>query len=504
MALLWACNKTPTPTPEKESPNSPPSASAASLDKSVQEAKSEAPPKETPTLVLEAFRPENKILQGIFPIEGALMVSADNRRVGRIVGEGVEWIGSIPEKNEPFGTAVVHTIHGRWPDAIDVVYRSVSGRAPQPTYFPLTGKGQSVMIAPGGGGGSINAFADLGESTIISTWTPFDGHRFYTVRGPKVVRKLHTIPQAGCKAGEVTVNPSWPIPPAIEPRAIAATKAGTLISLGMLCEKRGPAAEIWDKEGKARIVELKPWVKEGGYSPTMIPTKAGDEMYMLTSSNEAVLHYKDGNFDTLPLIEGNAQAKESGQKEEASKEFGIKELMLSPKDEVYVYTKQGFYRFRDKKWQAVGKPAWPLDYWQLAVDENDQLWLSVSGEPGDDETKYWPSSNGEVFRLKQGPSIAFRDDCKTPFVYIYDVSSVNAKNFTFPSTRKALATFPGVAEISLVEFFESKRRLGIIVPNKEQGEAVVAHIRANMKDEHPELLCYEPKDPRKIDIKKAK
>ncbi len=498
--VAMGCNKTPTPTPEKETPPPAPSSSAASLAKTVFEPNTEAPPAGPKTFALEPFKPEGKTLQGVFAIEGALMVSADNRKVGRVAGERVEWIGSIPEKSEPFGPAVLDSVHGRYPDAIDTVYRSTFGRAPQFTYFPLTGKGNSVVIAPGGGAGHIKGFAHLGESLLMSTWTPFEGYQFYTVRGPKAVRKHHTIKEAGCKPGEVTVNPSWPIPPPIVPENIAATKAGTMISLGTLCEKRGPAAEVWDKEGKARIVELKSWIKEVGSLPVMLPAPSGDEMFIDPGYKEPVLHYKDGQFEALPLLP--PRVLEEGKEPEPP---NVEDIFLSPKGEVHAYSDGFFYRFRDNAWQVLGKVAWLSGYRQAAVDENDTLWVAFPGEPGDDETKYWPNSNGEVYRLKEGPSIDFRKDCKTPFVFLYNVKSVNAKNFTFPSTRKALSSFPGVDELQLVEFVEySERRLGIIVRDQAQGEAVMAHVKATMKDEHPKLLCYQPKNPRVIEMKKGK
>ncbi|WP_437912510.1 hypothetical protein WME73_36145 [Sorangium sp. So ce302] len=94
--------------------------------------------------------------------------------------------------------------------------------------------------------------------------------------------------------------------------------------------------------------------------------------------------------------------------------------------------------------------------------------------------------------------------CKTPFVYLYDVALQNDAKFTFPTTRKALSTFPAVAQIGLVEYYEGGQRLGVTVKSKEQGEAVIAHVKANMKDEHPELICYAPKNPRVIEMKAGK
>jgi len=90
------------------------------------------------------------------------------------------------------------------------------------------------------------------------------------------------------------------------------------------------------------------------------------------------------------------------------------------------------------------------------------------------------------------------DECKTWFVDLYAVSHKNDKKYTYPTTRKALASFPDVSKIGLVEFQGDSRRLGITVQSRKQGEAVAAHVRDTMKDENPRIFCYAPKKPRQI------
>ncbi len=48
------------------------------------------------------------------------------------------------------------------------------------------------------------------------------------------------------------------------------------------------------------------------------------------------------------------------------------------------------------------------------------------------------------------------------------------------------------------------RRLGVKVKSKKQGEAVIAHIKANMENEYPELFCYSPNKPRVIKMSPKK
>jgi hypothetical protein len=87
----------------------------------------------------------------------------------------------------------------------------------------------------------------------------------------------------------------------------------------------------------------------------------------------------------------------------------------------------------------------------------------------------------------------YTDACTTPFVWLYDVSSKAPTGYDFPTTRKALASFPGVADLALVEFVHgSVRRLGVKVASGAQGKALVEHVIANMKDESPSLVCLAP------------
>ncbi len=67
-------------------------------------------------------------------------------------------------------------------------------------------------------------------------------------------------------------------------------------------------------------------------------------------------------------------------------------------------------------------------------------------------------------------------------------------------TSKALSSFVQVEDLTLVEFHQSNRRLGVIVKSKAQAEVVVEHIKKTMSKETPRLLCYEPKEPRTIEV----
>jgi hypothetical protein len=84
-------------------------------------------------------------------------------------------------------------------------------------------------------------------------------------------------------------------------------------------------------------------------------------------------------------------------------------------------------------------------------------------------------------------------------VYISSVSSETPKKNPFPKTRKALSTFPEVSSTTFVEFEDNgSSHIGVKVTGTLQGEALIAHLKANLKDESPKLTCYDPLSPKTI------
>lgn len=403
----------------------------------------------------------------LFEIDGALMVS-QGQRVGRLIEGRVEWVGKVPPGGAA-GPSVVSSVMGRWPDEVDAVYTSSTGRAPMPTFFPINGKGMSHTFAPGGGAGWVTGTAKLGASTLLAGWSSAEGYELITVRGPAVSRKPKTPAEAGCKAGEIAPSDAdRPTTPAVAPSAIFATPGGTLLTIGRLCEKRGPVAEVWDGPGASRIVDLSPWMKELAYFPKIL-RGVGEEAWILNDGKGGeLLRFAGGAFTAAPRLDKP-----------------VKNAFVSPKGQLHASDGATIWRLDGARWLAVAKVDWPTTFRTMAIDHDGALWAGQGG----------------VYRLRETPATPM-SDCKTPFVHLYDVSPKNEENATFPATQKALSTFPGVSELSLVEFREpTVRRLGVVVTSAAQGEAVVAHVVANMVDEHPRLVCYEPKKPRKIVIK---
>jgi len=448
------------PQKEQTSPVAAPSASASGASATPPRPKSAVP-----TLAPELVEATKGF--AYYPIQGAQLV-VDGLRVGRVVDDKVEWIGKLEEARVAFGGSQITGAFGKWPD-VDITFSSNNGRAAMPTIFPLTGsKGSSVTFGDGGGWGWISGWARVGATTIVSGDDGAEGRRFLTVRGPRFVLKPTPADKAGCKEGEVNKPYDGGAASAVAMASAAATEKGTLVTVGNLCGRdKAPVAEVWDQPGKSRIVPLDAWVKDLGFFPKLLPGK-GDDLWIMT---QPILHYHEGTFEPLPKTER-----------------ALVSPFVSPSGKLHGIVGLSIVRFDAGKWTPIAKLSRPQSFPAIAMDEKETIWVSSGG----------------AARLREVPDALADESCKTPFVYLYTVSYKNEAKYTFPTTRKALSTFPGVSDLSLVEYWDDGRRLGITVKSEAQGEAVIAHVKANMKDESPELICYDPKRPRVIDMNAAK
>jgi len=464
-----SCTKS-NPTPEKEPPvtsTAAPLAASASASSSAHVAS--MPPKDKDALPL--LVPDEPVAAAkgfqFYPIKGAFMV-VDGLRVGRLVDDKIEWIGKLPEFNEGLGGSSIGDVTGVWPD-VEVYFSSMNGRASQPSIYPMAGeKGSTVRFGEGGGIGWIRGVVRLGKTTLVAGSDMFQGSRFQTLRGPGLVIKPITAEKFGCKEGEVRQQGDE-VPIALPFSAVGVTEKGTLVTVGDLCDQRKrPGAEIWDEPGKSRIVELGDIIKEFDYFPRVLPGK-GDELWV--AADRGILQYRDGKFQAISLPMHKVQS-----------------LFVSPEGKLHGISNRQLLRLDDSKWTPIARLPRGLTPHTITMDEKGTIWIARDG----------------ITKLREAQTDVADKPCPTPFVYLYDVSWKNENKFTFPTTRKALASFPEVDKIKLMEYRDWGRKLGVQVESEAQGEAIMAHIKATMKDEVPELLCFSPQNTRIIDINGGK
>jgi len=489
-ALALSCRTGQAPPPVTE----PAPAVVAPVPVTSLDAGGAGPPRPVPpsplrTLGAEVFAPGGSHLQGIFPVEGALLVVEDDKRVGRVAGESIAWIDKTFTAEQTYcgDLVLITSVQGRWPDRLDLLYTVCPGRMTMQAYAPFTGKGRAI----GFGGvmtGWLRGVAYVGESALVAGWEGSVGESIQTVRGPALVRKFTTWDAAGCKHEESWHSGGTLPTPAISPSVFEGTPEGTLVSVGRLCHARAAAAEVWDKAGNARILDLGAWVKGDVYGATLL-RGSGDELFLVSNPESPILAYRAGAFAPLPPLAKPAR-----------------NVFVSMTGQLHASDGETIHRLEGDVWVPVARLAWPTRFASLAVD-GDTFWGTRAPRHADERDSrgwrhaLWASRLDAVYRLRDAPAADDREGCPTPFVYLYEVSGNNGDRYTYPETRRALSSFPDASEIELVEFREGVPRLGVVVPTRAQGQAVIAHLAAHMKDERPTLKCYAPTAPRKVEIK---
>ena len=187
LVLVAACAK-PAHAPAVARP--PLSPASAPLPPSAPAA---AAPATIPELTPEAFTVDGTTyFDAAYAIDGATILTRANVTGYVTADDKVEWIAKVPKEMVVGGMTVgsnrIYDVRGQYPDSIDVFYESL-GRAPMPTYLPLTGKG-SIFVAGNGGAWGNLLSTRIGASTLIAKWGSMDPYEILTVRGPTLVRKF--------------------------------------------------------------------------------------------------------------------------------------------------------------------------------------------------------------------------------------------------------------------------------------------------------------------------
>lgn len=444
--------------------SAPPPPSASARPASAVEVRPPLPPRLVTKLASDARG------SSLWTVPDALL-TASTDQVWRLTEEGTgEPLGKVDFTNGPFGEPVIQWVGGRHPDAIDVLFTMSHGRVSEPSYWPLTGKGKRHRFAEGGGHAIFVGVARIGESALASATSSIDGNHIVHVRGPWVGR-VPTPWEGKCPPPTEHAHIGR-VPFAVEPYAFGASNDGTLFMVGALCAKT-PAVEVWDAAGGApRITPLGHLLKKVDYSTQLI-VGPGDRAW--------IFHRGRG-----PVVEmrGAVAAPLTGLSRPVQNAF------LSTGGVLHVSDGHAIFRQEGERMVEVARVSWPAEVTGVGVDRG----------------VFWVVIDSRIHRLEKTEAEPEGDGCPGAFVHLYDVSYETEPRFTFPTTRKALSTFARLEGVELVDFeVGAQRMLGLVAPSREIADALIAHVKANMKDEEPYLVCHRPKAPlRKIPIAAGK
>lgn len=462
LLLLGACGGAkpvahavpPAPAPTIAKPAAKPAASASATPVNAT----------IPVLTPEVFKVDGKTFSFAFPLPEATIITKGNV-VGYLDGDKVEWIAKVAP-SRPNGPNIVGDVFGHYLDSLDIIYYSAS-RSPQPVYVPLTGKGQ-ILESPGATGTDTILGTRIGDSTIVLGWSMVTGEHIETVRGPKLTRKFTNVKQC---PPEVLQSPTYfgQAPedvPAVSPTAFAGSRDGSLVLLGAHCLK-GMAAEIWDpNQTTSRIVDL---------------SKLTDRLSELDAVGDGEL-WARGPAETLTFAHG-AFTKDPPL------EHAIERSFVGPNGDRYATSDNVIYRLANGAWERVATIAMTGRYWHIAVDRDGGFWLST-----------FEDTEPLLYRLRETGRAPANPPCESWFVQVLDFYS-NPPNWTYPATRKQLASFPDAAKLHLVEYDENPTHVGVAVADHAQGQAVLGHLATTAPDVRARLYCHVPKKlGRTIDV----
>lgn len=459
---------------DSSAPKAAPSeVSSATGSAGVESASGEKPPAKSPASEISSLTLTRRYADqlgesvAIYQGENTVFVGM-GARLGRLEEAGVEWLRWIP-KDTGFGPNAITGAGGHYPDLYYVTYQSPIARAPAPAFLPLP-KGAPSIFSPGGGAGFMSGVAHVGETLLVAGYSNLQGYLIVSAGGKQLSRKQKLPQDAGCKGDELMPTSMGPGRHALEPYAFGATPRGSVVSLGVLCNRRNPTLEVWAPDQvESKFVEI-PWRGEILY--TEVYPGRDDALWIVDTKGARILRY------------------DSGEVEEVAAPPGI-EHATSRDGTLFLHHRDAIYRLDSvpgAKPKLIARLPWPV-----------RLEGFVRGD-----SSYWVAREGRLYELTGGESTRFDGDCKTPFVYLYGVTPDAPKTYSFPKTRGALLKFEANEKLELLEFEAAGRNVGVRVTDGSTAKALIEHLRKAMPKEQPELICYSPSRPRSVDLKTGK
>lgn len=284
-------------------------------------------------------------------------------------------------------------------------------------------------------------------------------------------------------------------PAEIVPEALDALPGGEAFIVGKHCGDGAYAVERWADEPGASVIEELPDAPKAA-KRAFFSAAARDKAYAVLSTGDKVYAARwDGQAFRKVELQAEGDVRAVWTAADGTLFFVLQLRSSTPKQakaELLRLTTGGELRRSAHFSASPSAKVWASDAETAYVSSYGSILSTRSGlvlvKPAEKAKEQAPASPPPSSGLPP-----FAEGCASPFVFLYDISAKSPPGYDFPSTRKALSTFTRIADISLIEFVHaSKRRLGVLVPSAEVGRDVIAHVKANMKDEHPELVCLAP------------
>lgn len=498
--VLFCCagsspSVTPSLTPGESAPavgSAGPEGSASAL---VPAASAPAPAPASPFLAVA----ELPAVSRVFPVEGALFVAAQGKVQQEDEGTPSYPVGVLRgDKLEfPKNFALegwfhrIDGIQGKWPDGVDLIAVTDTGRAALAEHFVLSGSGWRPKGPPcdGHGCGGNSRFLGMaphkgGLVAIQVAPLPFYPPQFEALQGPKPNLRFSPLPK-GCED-----TPFVRIGVAVMPLIFGSLRDGTLLSYGRHCSDKA-AIEAWKPDGGASTVVTLPFEETSEVS--------AEESGRLLRGPENGAWLLAGH---IFQFDGATWKEIPGPKGQP-----VQLGATGPDGTLRVISGPSIFRRSKDGWEEEPLPEGAFAPDDVAVDDQGVVWVSAgnalfrSRRPGESSPGIalkgapTPRKPAKKFARPGSPR------CASNLVLLYAFSKVTPADYDFPLTRKAIR---GRKEYEGTRFVVvqdgGKKFFSALMPTFELGQKLVKLIEKEVPNSRPQLLCAEPEIQREVKI----
>lgn len=435
----------------------------------------------------------------LHPVDGALLVSTNRMKtlakeaMGSAIGVLKDGKIEFPKRLHVPGWSVAVSVHGRYPDQLDLIAMGTRGRTGVAEHYVLWARGWERRGSDPGL--SFTGVARMGRSLVgLVGPTLLGTPRFMTLRGPRVELTLTQV------SGEKPCHAWDPhLQAAIFPLAFGATRDGTALSYGYDCNDES-VLEVWKPgETSGTIVPVPPHPggrRSADVRTLLLPGPGEDEAWIVDRN---VFRYQGGEPKPIDPPTNGAP---------------VLTASAAPDGTLWVIADGALFVRKGEAWEHAPLPD-GVKAQDVAVGSDGAVWVVAGGailkHGGEGEAA---DAAPEPIALQKGPPPKPRTNwpfpqpggpkCPQNLVVLYTFSKTTPDDYDFPLTRKALK---GRTEFSPARFVVTRdmgqRFLAAFVPSWELAKKLQERIKTDVKGSTPQIVCAEPEVVRelKLDLK---
>jgi hypothetical protein len=432
----------------------------------------------------------------VFPVEGALFVAAQEKVQQE--DDSIYPIGVLRNDRLEFpkNLAVegwfhrIDDIQGTWPEGVDMIAVTDTGRAALAEHFVLSaagwqrkGKFCDETRCEGNSRYLGMVRRQGGIVALRAAPMPYSPPVFEALRGSAPNLRFTPAPR-DCQEQIFQFTKV-----AVLPLIFGSLRDGTLLSYGRDCSGKA-AIESWKPGGGASTLAPLPFeAREDSFAETGRLLRGPENGAWLLASK--ILQFDGATWKEIPGPGGKPT------------EIGA----TGPDGALWVASGPSIFRRSKDGWEEAPLPADAAAPDDVAVDEQGVVWVSAGNtlfrtrRPGESGPGIAPKAPLAPRKPAKKFASLGSPRCVSNLVLLYAFSRVTPADYDFPLTRKAIK---GRKEYEGTRFVVvqdgGKKFFSALMPSFQLGQKLVKLIEKEVPNSRPQLLCAEPEILREVKI----